>query len=161
MLLAQHVVCLHALYLALARAGIEQGLRTASVRMHAQTCGTTGNDDGIGATGFQRDAQGCTVQALAHQQAFGAPATLRIDVVLVLQQIHGFIRRERCVATQPHATRASFDEFGNAFQHVHEALCASIHHARTLQQGHLPGGIGQCAARADQGAGKTTSRIGL
>jgi len=129
--------------------------------MHAQARAAAGDDDGIRSSRLQRRAQAVAVQSFAEQQALGAPATRRIDHVIVHRQRARVVGRDRRTGAYAHGTRTAFDEFGDAFQQVDEALRTGIHHAGLLQQRHLPRRVRQRAPGADQRPGEPAARVGL
>ena len=128
--------------------------------MHAQPRRAACDHDGVRAHRFQCGAKTFPIQSFAQQQAFGAPATRRIDVVVMTERIGGIVRGRWRAAAHAHGAGPALDELGDAFEQVDESLRARVHHARLLQQRHLPWGVGQRAARTVQRTCEAAARIG-
>ena len=105
----------------------------------------------------QRGAQRVPVDAIAGDQAFGAPATGRVDVLVHVRR-RGFVgRRRRCAHAQ--CTRTAVEVVGDALQPVHEAARTGIDHAGTTQRGHLHRGACQRDPRTLQRRVEVAARI--
>ena len=168
-----HVVGFHTFDRRERCAGIEELLRCADVRMHAHPRTAAGEHHRIRADRLQRCAQGIAFDRHAaltvdDQQTFGAPATVGVNLivgrmcvgVVVVLVVDGLVRRAQ-LCMQAHRARATFDEFGDTFKQIDEALRAGIHHAGLLQQRHLLRRMRQRALRRCERAGETAAGVVL